>query len=257
MQNLNTISTPHPPFAVELDQDELAAERFRWTADEYYRAGTLGVFEGRHVELIEGDVVIKTDHEELVDYNGDDVLPRLRWTKDLYYRLADGGVFEGKRVELIDGEIIEMAPMGPSHFVTINLVAELLTSAFGAGFFVSSQNQLDVDDRSQPEPDIAVLLGSPRDYIGGHPKTLVLAVEVSDSSIRNDRLYKTILYAKAGIEDYWIVNLTDNCVEVYRKPTTGEETGPAYLERSVFGEDESFSPVAKPAALIKVADILP
>lgn len=258
MQNLNTvITTPHPPFPVKFDTEELAAERFRWTVAEYYRAAELGVFDGRHVELIKGDIILKTDLDEFADNNGEGDPPRFQWTSVLYNRLAEAGVFEGKRVELVEGEIIEMAPMGPRHFVTINLVAELLTSVFGKGFFVSSQNQLDVDKRSQPEPDIAVLTGSPRDYIAGHPKSLVLAVEVADSSIQRDRLYKTKLYAKAGIEDYWIVNLTDNCLEVYRKPVNDAELGFVYLEKSVLGEDESVSPLAKPGAAIKVADILP
>jgi len=258
MQNLNAApTTPHPPFPVKFNAYELAVERFRWTTDEYYRAAELGVFEGRHVELIEGDIMLKTDHDRFTHYNGEGEPPRFQWTSDLYDRLAEAGVFEGKRIELIEGEIVEMAPMGPRHFVTINLVAELLTSVFGKGFFVSSQNQLDVDKRSQPEPDIAVLTGSPRDYVGGHPKTLVLAVEVADSSIKRDRLYKTKLYAKAGIEDYWIVNLADNCVEVYRKPVNDPELGFIYLENSVFGEDESVSPLAKPGAKIAVADIMP
>lgn len=179
------------------------------------------------------------------------------WSSDEYYRIARLGVFEGKRVELIEGEIIEMAPMGTDHFVGINLVAELLRSIFGKGFFISTQNQLDVDEHSQPEPDVAVLKGNPRDYVKGHPKTLVLAVEISNSSLSLDRDVKPRLYAKAGIEDYWVVNLQDRCVEVYRKPTKDPNLGFIYAERTVYGEDQSFSPLAKPGSKIKVADILP
>jgi Uma2 family endonuclease len=257
MRNLTVATTPHPAFPAQFSTDEIEPERFRWTTDEYYRAAELGVFEGRHVELIDGDIMLKTDHDRLTDYNGEGEPPRFQWTSDQYNLLGEAGVFDGKRVELVEGEIIEMAPMGPRHFVAINLVAEVLTSVFGKGFFVSSQNQLDVDKRSQPEPDIAVLKGSPRDYVGGHPKTLVLAVEVADSSIQRDRIYKTKLYAKAGIEDYWIVNLADNCLEVYRKPVNDVELGFVYLEKSVLGEDESISPLAIPDAAISVADILP
>lgn len=257
MQNLTLPSNPYPAFPVQFSADEIQAERFRWTKDEYYRAAELGVFEGRHVELIDGYIMLKTDHDRFTDYNGEGEPLRFQWTSDQYNLLGEAGVFDGKRVELIEGEIMEMVPMGPRHFVTINLVAEVLSSVFGKGFFVSSQNQLDVDKLSQPEPDIAVLKGSPRDYVGGHPKTLVLAVEVADSSIQRDRVYKTKLYAKARIEDYWIVNLADNCVEVYRNPVNDPELGFVYLEESVFGEDESVSPLAKPGSVVRVADILP
>lgn len=256
MQSLNTISTPHPPFPVGLDLDELAAERFRWTADEYNRAAELGVFEGRHVELIYGDILIKTDRGGVPGFNGDDE-PRFRWTSNLYYRLADGGVFEGKRVELIKGEIIEIAPMGPIHATAIDLVAEFLRDVFGKGYLVRVQTPIDVDTLTQPEPDIVVLIGSPRDYKSKHPKSPILAVEIADSSIRKDRLFKTNLYSKAGVEDYWIINLAENSVEVYRRPHNDAKQGHIYLERFVCGENESLSPLAKPEAKIKVADILP
>ncbi|NOT46182.1 MAG: Uma2 family endonuclease [Acidobacteria bacterium] len=256
MQNLKTISTPHPPFPAVFDPDELAAERFRWTVDEYYRASELGVFDGRHVELVQGDILIKTDHEEVPGFNGEDE-PRFRWTSDLYYQLADGGVFEGKHVELINGEIIEMAPMGPIHATAIDLVAEFLRGVFGKGYLVRVQAPIDVDTLTQPEPDIVVLIGSPRDFKRGHPKSPILAVEIADSSIRKDRVFKAKLYAEAGIEDYWIVNLAESCVEVYRRPNTDADQGHIYLECFVCAESESLSPLARPDASIKVADILP
>lgn len=257
MQNLNTLTTSRPPFPPDFPPDELAADRFRWTTDEYYRAAELGVFEGRHVELILGDILIKTDHEPLAEFNGDDLSPRFRWTSDLYYRLAEGGVFDGKRVELLEGEIIEVAPMGPLHATAIDLVADFLRAIFGKGYFVRVQAPVDVGAVSQPEPDIVVLIGSPRDYRRGHPKTPTLAVEIADSSIRKDRLFKTKIYSKAGIQDYWIINLVENCIEVYRRPHNDAEKGYIYIERIVYGEDESLSPLAKPEASIKVADILP
>lgn len=181
----------------------------------------------------------------------------LRWTSDEYNRLAELGVFEGKHVELIEGELIEMAPMGPHHVVSTVLAADVLRSIFTKGHFVSTQNQLDVDERSQPEPDVAVVKGSPRDYSEFHPRTLVVAVEVSDSSLEFDREVKSRIYAKAGIEDYWIVNLKDRCVEVFRVPVEDKNLGFIYSERTVFGEDKAFAPLAKPKSKIKVADLLP
>ncbi len=181
----------------------------------------------------------------------------LRFTSDEYNRLAELGVFEGKRVELIEGELIEMAPMGPHHAVSTVLAADVLRAIFVKGFFISSQNQLDVDERSQPEPDVAVVKGSPRDYVEFHPRTLVLAVEVADSSLDFDRDVKSRIYAKAGIEDFWIVNLKDRCVEVFRRPVEDPNLGLIYSERVVFGEDKAFAPLAKPKSKIKVADLLP
>lgn len=182
---------------------------------------------------------------------------KFHWTRDEYYRIAELGVFEGKRVELIEGEIIEMAPMGSIHATVIAIVSEILREHFHEGYHVRSQSPLDVDKFSQPEPDVAVLPGISRNYLEGHPKSLALAVEVSVSSISLDREIKTRLYAKAGIEDYWIVNINEKCVEVYRKPFNDPEKGFIYREQAVFGADQSISPLAKPEVLIKVADILP
>lgn len=85
----------------------------------------------------------------------------------------------------------------------------------------------------------------------------MLAVEVADTSIRKDRECKSKLHAKAGIEDYWIVNLIDSCVEVYRRPRLDSKQGPIYLDRKVYYETESISALGKPDAAIKVADMLP
>lgn len=206
------------------------------------------------------DQITTSSHRSLArSFNGDrrSAPKHFLWSSDEYYRVAELGVFEGKRVELIEGEIIDMAPMGTQHFVCTNLVADALREIFVKGFFVSTQNQLDVDERSQPEPDVAVVKGSPRDYVDFHPRTLALAVEVSDSSLSLDRDVKTRIYAKAGIGDYWVVNLQDRCIEVFRKPTEDPNIGFIYAERTVYGEDHSVSPLAKPRSKVKVSDILP
>jgi Uma2 family endonuclease len=90
---------------------------------------------------------------------------QFHWTSDEYYRIAELGVFEGKRVELIEGEIIEMAPMGSIHATGLSLVNEVLREHFRQGFHIRSQAPLDVDDFSQPEPDVGVVKGVPRDYL--------------------------------------------------------------------------------------------
>src|SRR6185295_11529026 len=141
-----------------------------------------------------------------------------QWTRDEYYKMAEAGLFEGKHVELIEGRIIEMSPMGSAHATGVSLVGDALRSVTGHGFFTRSQMPLDLGDLSEPEPDLAVITGTPRDYTDAHPKTAVLIVEVSESSLDYDRVEKASLYAQAGISDYWVLNLLDRHLEVRRDP---------------------------------------
>src|SRR5688572_3694093 len=99
-----------------------------------------------------------------------------RWTKTEYYRLADEGWFQGQRVELLDGEIIQMAEQGDAHVKAVSRVGDLLRKAFGERHWVRNQAPLDVSDRSQPEPDVAVAEKSIDEYTD-HPATSLLAVE--------------------------------------------------------------------------------
>src|SRR5579862_2105012 len=148
--------------------------------------------------------------------------PQLRrWTRDEYLRMADRGVFEGQHVQLIDGEIIQMAPQGSMHAFVMRKVSKALTEIFEPRHWIRNQLQLDFG-RSQPEPDIAVAEKSEDSYRDHHPKTALLVVEINDSSLRLDRK-KANLHASAGIAEYWLVNLEDQSVTVYRKPTRSEE----------------------------------
>ena len=116
-----------------------------------------------------------------------------------------------------------------------------------------------LDDESEPEPDVAVVPGSFRDYISGHPSRPVLLIEVSESSLALDRDHKGSLYARAGLADYWIVNLIDRVLEVYREPTQDPVAsfGWRYRSVAVLGRDASVSPLASPGAHIRVIDLLP
>ncbi len=196
---------------------------------------------------------VPTYHGEMLDTRQ----LQKKWTAEEYYRLGDLGFFEGKRVQLIRGEIIEMSPMGSPHATGITILADLLRHAFGSGFFVRVQAPLDVDQDSQPEPDVAVVSGDPRDFVSAHPKTVVLAAEVSDSTLSLDRNVKSTLYAQSSIPEYWVLNLRGRCVEVFRRPLEDPALGFMYAERIVFGENETISRLAKPKSKIKVADILP
>jgi len=184
---------------------------------------------------------------------------RWRWTSEEYNRLAELGFFRDRRVELIEGEIVEMAPFNPPHAIAIELGTQVLPAVFGAGFRVRIQLPIDLGRRSQPEPDFLVLPGSPRDDRDHHPTTASLVIEVSDATLSFDRVKKAHLYAKAGIPEYWILNLIDRQLEVRRRPGRDPNRKHCwtYHELTVVPADGSIAPLAKPEAEIAVADLLP
>lgn len=183
----------------------------------------------------------------------------LLWTKDMYYAAAESGVFENRRVELIEGEIIEMSPMSSRHIAALLLALDGVRAAFGAGYIVVPQCTIDLGDMVQPEPDLAVYKGTPRDYVHEKPAHALLIVEVSDTTLASDRTKKASLYARAGIQDYWIVNLKESVVEVYRNPAADstQAYGYGYQTATTLTNQESVSPLAMPDAHIPVASMLP
>ena len=182
-----------------------------------------------------------------------------RWTRDEYYGIAALGFFEGRHVELIEGNVIEMSPMGTAHATAVGLVSDTLRPSLSPGFFDRCQQPLDLAEISEPEPDVAFIAGHRRDYGQSHPDRASLIVEVSDSSLDYDRKEKASLYAKAGILDYWIVNLVDRCLEVRRDPAPDPAAthGFDYATVIVLGPADTLSPLAKPQAVVRVADLLP
>jgi Uma2 family endonuclease len=177
-----------------------------------------------------------------------------RWTRDEYYRLASQGYFDGQRVELIEGRIIEMSAQGLPHTQCVELIDLYVRAAFPTGHRVRIQMPFRCFDGSDPEPDVLVMAGSPRDRMTGHPTTAVLIVEVADTSLKLDRA-KARVYAGSGISDYWIVNLLDGTIEVSREPVTGSD--PSYASVRVLGPDDLVSPLASPGSAVKVAELLP
>ncbi len=170
--------------------------------------------------------------------------------------MIDRGIFRpDDRLELIDGQLVVKEPQDSDHFTAILLVADALRTAFGPGWLVRPQGPVALNDRSEPEPDVSVVQGGPRDYREGHPVRPVLVVEVSKTRLGFDRARKATLYARNGVEDYWIVNVLDRTLEVYREPSRGGRAG--YGSVRTLGPDESVTPLAAPAARILVADLLP
>jgi Uma2 family endonuclease len=187
--------------------------------------------------------------------------PRFRrWTYQEFERLGDLGFFRDQRVELIAGRIVRMAPQRDVHAAAVGLAHLAVVRAFGEGFWVRMQLPLQIDRWSGPEPDISVVVGGPRDYVGtGHPKTALLIIEVSDTTLRFDRQRKAAIYAKAGIADYWLVNLIDRQVEVYRNPMADKSArfGYRYAEQKVFTAPAYVSVMAVQHSQVAVADLLP
>ncbi len=181
----------------------------------------------------------------------------IRWTVDEYYKMYEQGLFHGKRVELIKGEIFEMSPMLSPHATSIGLVADILSKIFDEGFIIRLQMPMSFSKIDEPEPDVAVVEGTRRDFAEAHPKSAALLVEVALTLIRFDRTKKLRLYAENRIDDYWILNIKQRRLDVFRQPVTTEGGGFDYAEKLVFGEDEFVRPLARLDAKIKIADLLP
>ena len=182
-----------------------------------------------------------------------------RWKRIEYERLIECGFFQPEDpIELVGGQLIVAEPQGSGHFAAIRAVEEGLRAAFGPGWEVRTQGPLALDDESEPEPDVAVVPGSFRDYVVGHPSRPALIVEVSESSLALDRAHKGSLYARAGITDYWIVNLVGGALEVYREPGVDPAApfGWRYGAVEELGRGASVSPLALPGVHIRVADLL-
>jgi Uma2 family endonuclease len=189
-----------------------------------------------------------------------DVPPRTRrWRRAEYERLVDLGIFVGERLELLDGMLLIQEPQGSAHAAIVIHIGQVLATAFGAGWHPRLHAPLALDEDSEPEPDVAVVAGAPRDFVGAHPSTAALVVEVADSSLRLDRRLKAGLYARAGLPEHWIVNLVDAALEVHRRPAPAADAayGWSYRSVEVLRPPATVSPLAAPAARISVADLLP
>ena len=174
----------------------------------------------------------------------------VRWTCAEFHRFGDMGVFEGRGAMLIDGVILEQGPMNPPHAITLELVEEAIRTAFGAGWRIRSQSPLVLGQDLDPEPDFAVIAGTARGN-SGHPTTAELVVEVADTSLDFDTNEKRLLYARAGIREYWVVDINGRRLLVYRDPRAGD-----YATQQALGPLDAVSPLAVPTASVRVADLL-
>jgi Uma2 family endonuclease len=182
-----------------------------------------------------------------------------RWTRAEYDRLVALGAFEREPLELVGGQLIVAEPQSAYHAGGVRAVDYALRAALPPGWIVSVQSPVSIDEESEPEPDVSVVRGRLADYRDAHPSRPVLVVEVAESSLRFDRRRKGSLYARAGLPDYWIVNLVDRVLEVYRDPGPEPSAPYGWAYRSMV----TLTPpaVVEPAALsgvrVAVADLLP
>jgi Uma2 family endonuclease len=186
-----------------------------------------------------------------------------KWSREDYYKLGELGFFDGKRVELIHGEIVEMSPINIAHANCVGFVTDALTPVFAVGHHVRVQQPFWVPGVAlgcEPQPDVSVIPGARRDY-ADHPTAAALLVEVADTTFFYDTTTKAELYATAGVADYWVLDISNRQLHVFRDPAPlplpTDLAATAYRTRRALGPADAVSPLAAPAATVRVADLLP
>jgi Uma2 family endonuclease len=169
--------------------------------------------------------------------------------RDEFERIAALGIFDGQRVELLHGAIVEMSPIGPDHGDAVDRSAEKLFQALAGRARIRVQGAFAASDDSEPQPDLAVL--PPGNYGAENPREAWLIIEVAKSSLDEDR-DKAALYAASSVEEYWILNLVDDVVEVHRDPGAGR-----YRSMQTFGRNTTLRPARFADVEFAVDDLLP
>ena len=178
---------------------------------------------------------------------------RRRFTVDEYLQMVEAGILtEEDRVELLDGEIVEMTPIGVPHAACVAALMRVLVVGVGTRAVVWPRGPIRLSESSQPEPDVTLLRPRPVPYRAAAPerRDVLLLIEVSDTSLRRDHELKLPLYARAGIPEYWIVDIPGDAMEVHTKPS-----GSSYASVRRFSTNESVSPQAFPDLRIAVDEV--
>jgi Uma2 family endonuclease len=181
-------------------------------------------------------------------------LLRRKFTVEQYHKMVDSGILtEDDRVELIRGEIVEMSPIGTRHAACVRRLNTLFSRKLDKRALIDIQNPVELDDTSEPQPDIALLQPREDFYEERHPqpKDIFLIVEVADTTVKYDREVKIPLYAEDNIVEVWLVDINGQCVEVYREPTPD-----GYQTIQKFEQGQSLSIQAFPNVNITANEIL-
>ncbi|MEK0180512.1 MAG: Uma2 family endonuclease [Oscillatoriales cyanobacterium] len=171
-----------------------------------------------------------------------------------YHRMAEIGILdEDERVELLGGQIVKMAAKGTAHGAGVKRTVELLQNLLGRLVLISVQDPVRLNDNSEPEPDIALLIPDPLYYEDHHPtpSEVYLIIEVADTTLRTDLGIKATIYAQSGIADYWVLDVNNRQLHVFREPTQD-----GYQSIAVLGDDASISPLQFPDISFAVRDML-
>ena len=187
-----------------------------------------------------------------------DPLTLHRFTRADYDRLVALDAFRGEPVELIGGLLVVAEPQGSYHASAVGTVGDALRARLPAGWLVRVQMPVALDDQSEPEPDVAVVPGDWADYRTNHPTRPALVVEIAETSLAFDRREKASLYARGGIRDYWVVNLVDRELEVFRDPEPDETAAYGWNYRTIeqFAPGTVVSLLALPSVQLRVSDLI-
>ena len=178
-----------------------------------------------------------------------------RYTTSRYFALPGEGVLTAEdRVELFEGLIVAMAPDSPPHAAGLQQASEALSRAVGPRAVVRVQRPLVAGRYSVPVPDVAVVPGLRSDYVDTHPTTALLVIEIADSTIVQDRITKAVIYAAAGVPEYWLVNFRDDRAEVFRGP---DRSTRSYGENFIAGRGSRLELRTLPGVGVAVDDLLP
>jgi len=178
-----------------------------------------------------------------------------RFTADEYQRMGEAGIFcPDDRVELIDGEVVVMSPIGPRHNACVGSANQSLVRAAGDAAIVLPQGSVRLDFHSEPQPDLVLLKPRADFYASRHagPADILLVVEIAASSIEYDREVKARVYAKAGVPEYWLVDLNANVVSRYSLPNDG-----VFRNLEQHRPGESIAPGLLTSCVISVSALLP
>jgi Uma2 family endonuclease len=176
-----------------------------------------------------------------------------RFSVQEFHKLGEVGIFRPwDRVELLDGEIIVLSPIGIRHVQAVSWINECLVEQARRRYLVSPGNPVWLDEHSEPQPDMMLVPRVRKMEHHPRPGDVFLLVEVSDSSLAYDRERKLAAYATAGIREYWIVNLQQDSLEVFRQPADGK-----YQVALTFTAGQTLSPLAFEDVTVPVADIIP
>jgi Uma2 family endonuclease len=186
--------------------------------------------------------------------------PTERLSLEQYHDMVRRGLLtDDDPVELLEGGLVAKMPKNPPHSVATCLTRKGLDGIVPAGWYVRAQEPVTIGE-AEPEPDVAVVRGDPRQYVHHHPgpSDLALVVEVADTTLQRDRTTKKSLYAGAAIPVYWIVNLPQEQIEVYTGPS-GPAAVPDYRQCLVYGTGDAVPVVIGGTQVgeLGVRDLLP